>query len=60
MEYHQNDSKSCCFSSLASAFTALGERNYARDIVMQVEESLHCKYKGYRDRIEFYNDIMKY
>ena len=27
---------------------------------MRIEESLHCQSKGYRDRIEFANAIMKY
>ena len=25
---------------------------------MQIEESLHFQYNGYKDGIEFYNDIM--
>ena len=58
MAYHYNASNSCCFSSLASAFTALVEKNAARDIVMLIEESLHCKYQGHKDRFSFANGIM--
>ena len=36
--YHKNASNTCCFSSLTSAFTASGERNSAREIVMIIEE----------------------
>ena len=39
--YNQNASNSCCFSSLASTFTASGENNSARDILMRIEEYVH-------------------
>ena len=58
MAYNQNDSNTCCFSSLTSDFTAPGERNSEREIAMQIEEYLHCKYQGYKDGIEFANIIM--
>ena len=29
------------------------------NILMQTEKSLHCKYKGYKDRIAFANYIVK-
>ena len=58
--YHNNASNSCCFSSLASEFTASGENNSARDITILIEESLNCQSKGYRDMIAFANTTMKY
>ena len=36
--YHHNASNSCCFSSLASEFTASGENNSARAIGIRIEE----------------------
>ena len=51
MEYHQKVLNSRWFSSLASEFTGLGENNAARDIAIRIEESLNCKYKGYKDSI---------
>ena len=59
MEYHQNASDSCYFSSLAYVFTASGEKNSARDIVMWIDESLHYHYKDYKYRIVFATSIMK-
>ena len=44
---------------LESAFTAAGEKNSARAILIKNEESLHCQYKGYWFRIEFNNDTTK-
>ena len=38
VEYHQNNSDSCCFSSLESVFTASGENNTARDIATLIVE----------------------
>ena len=60
MEYHQNDSNSCCLSSLSYSFIASGEENAVRAITVQIEELLHCFSKGYKDKISFDNDIMKY
>ena len=59
MEYHQNASDSCYFSSLAYVFTASGENNATRGIVMKTEVLLQGWSKGYRDMISFDNFIMK-
>ena len=56
--YYQKDSNFCCFSSLASTFTASGEKNAVRKIARQIEKSLHCKYQVYKDSIVFDNAIM--
>ena len=53
MKYHQNTSNSCCFSSLASEFTAPWEHAAARTIELQIEEPFNCQYIGYQDRINF-------
>ena len=60
MEHHHNALHSCCFSSLAYAFTVSRENNSARAIKMRIEELLHCKSKGYKDITAFANDIIKY
>ena len=36
-----------------------GENNAVRAIAIQIEESLYCQSRGYRDRIAFSNAIMK-
>ena len=59
MGYHGNYSNSCCFSSLASILTVSEENSPARDILMLIEQSLHCRYKVYKDRIAFSNAVMK-
>ena len=58
MAYHQNDSNTCCFGSLAYKFTVLGEANAAREIAMQIEGKLHCQSQGYNDRIAFSDAIV--
>ena len=32
--------------------------NHSSEIAMQIEESLYCKFQGYKDRISFDNAIM--
>ena len=51
VEYYQNASNGSCFSTLASAFTMVGEKNCARDIAMPIVESLHCQSNVYRGMI---------
>ena len=50
-EYNQNASKSCCFSSSVSEFTAAGGNNSTGAIATRIEESLNCKSKSYRDNL---------
>ena len=58
MSYPRNASNSCCLSSLASAFNSSGENNAAKAIEIWIEESLHCQYQSYKDKISFADDIM--
>ena len=53
LEYHQNNSNSCYFSSLATKLISPGENNAARAIAIQIQESLCFVSKGYKDIIEF-------
>ena len=59
-EYQQNDSKISCLISLESSLTVSGEFISARGIARQIEESLNCQYKRYRDMVLFDDSIIKY
>ena len=45
-KYQKKDSHSCCFGSLASLLTVSGDNVSARDIALQIEESLNFQSNG--------------
>ena len=56
LKYCQESLNSCCFSSLASAFSGINHNNAANAISIHIEESLKS---DVGNRIDFANDILK-
>ena len=56
LNYYQKSLKSCCFSSLASAFDSINQNKSADAISLRIEESLESEVGNC---IVFANDILK-
>ena len=56
LKYCQKSLNSCCFSSLASAFTSINHNKAANDISLRIEKYLKIKIGNC---IDFANDILK-
>ena len=56
LKYCQKSLNSCCFSSLASAFSIINQNKADNYISLRTEESLNIKVGK---RIDFANDILK-
>ena len=58
MEYQKEDSNSRRYSNLASALYESLNVCATKSIAGKIKTSLVCQYKGYYDKIKFYNTLM--
>ena len=56
LKYFQRSLNSCCFSSLASAFSSINHNKAANVISLRIKESLESELGN---KIDFANDILK-
>ena len=59
LKYHQESSSSSCLSSLASDFHIIGDNRAVNSLANFIEESLTFQKNGFRNIINFANDLMR-
>ena len=58
VKYQQREKNTCCFSSLASAFHALGDERAELAIANRIKTSLHVVPDLYKTRLSYAKDVL--